>query len=95
VALFSPLGGGLLTGKYRRGSEGRASSIPGLVQAEDTPQKTAILDEVIALAGETGATPGQVALTWLRAKGTAAATGHVTITGPRTLGQLQEYPRLP
>jgi aryl-alcohol dehydrogenase-like predicted oxidoreductase len=33
---WSPLGGGLLTGKYRRGEEGRATSFKSLIHAEDT-----------------------------------------------------------
>ncbi len=80
---WSPLGGGMLTGKYRNGEKGRAEGFGGKVfQAENTDQRRAILDAVIAIAGETGVTPGEIAIAWVAAKGV------LPIIGPRTLGQL-------
>ena len=85
IVAWSPLGGGMLTGKYRRGETGRAEGLGGRVfQPENSPQRTAILDTVIAVAEETGATPGQVAIAWVASK------GPLPIIGPRTLEQLDD-----
>lgn len=83
VVTWSPLGGGMLTGKYRKGEGGRAEGLGGKVfQPEDTPQRTAILDAVLAIAGELSARPDHVAIAWA---GTHAA---VPMIGPRSLDQL-------
>lgn len=80
---WSPLGGGMLTGKYRRGEYGRSQGFGGRVfQAEDSEQRTAVLDAVMDIAERIGATPGQVAIAWVAAKGA------LPIIGPRTLDQL-------
>lgn len=84
VVGWSPLGGGMLTGKYRQGEKGRAEAFGGRVfQAEDSQQRSAILDTLIAVAGEIGVTPGEVAIAWVAAKGV------LPIVGPRTLEQFQ------
>ncbi|CAO3440439.1 aldo/keto reductase [Azospirillum endophyticum] len=81
---WSPLGGGLLTGKYRQGETGRREGMGGNVfQQENSPQRTAILDAVIAIADEQGLTPAEVAIAWVASKGT------LPIIGPRTLDQLK------
>ncbi|MFG1477174.1 aldo/keto reductase [Xanthobacter sp. V4C-4] len=84
---WSPLGGGMLTGKYRgdqRGAtKGRAEALGGKVfQAENTAQRTAILDTVLAVAAELGASPDQVAIAW------AGRRGAIPLIGPRSLAQL-------
>jgi aryl-alcohol dehydrogenase-like predicted oxidoreductase len=81
---WSPLGGGLLTGKYRRGEEGRATNFGRLIHTEDGPRKTATVDAVIAVAAELGVTAGQVALAWM------ATRGVLPILGPRTRAQLDD-----
>lgn len=84
VVAWSPLGGGMLTGKYRKGEKGRAEGFGGKVfQAEDSAQRTAVLDAVIAVASEAGVTPGEVAIAWVAAKGS------LPIIGPRSVEQLQ------
>ncbi|BBP59372.1 aldo/keto reductase [Pseudomonas sp. St316] len=81
---WSPLGGGMLTGKYRKGESGRAEGFGGKVfQAENTPQRSAILDTVTATANELGATADQVAIAWSRSHGTTP------LIGPRSLEQLK------
>ncbi len=51
MVAWSPLGGGMLTGKYRQGEKGRAEGFGGRVfQAENSAQRTAILDTLIAVA---------------------------------------------
>jgi len=85
VAAYSPLGGGMLTGKYRRGEQGRLQGFGGRVfQPENTPQRTAVLDELEAVASETGATASQVAIAWVASKGV------IPIIGPRTVEQLED-----
>ncbi|SAL09698.1 aldo/keto reductase [Caballeronia sordidicola] len=85
VGAWSPLGGGLLTGKYRQGEAGRKEGFGGNVfQAENSQQRTAIVDAVIAMAKEIGVTPGEVAIAWVKAKGS------FPIIGPRTLKQFEE-----
>jgi aryl-alcohol dehydrogenase-like predicted oxidoreductase len=92
VALWSPLAGGLLTGKYRVSQEGRLTDWQGrVVHEENTAQKSAVLDTLLRLAGQTGATAAQVAMAWLRTRFTGAPTAYVPIIGPRTLAQLDDY----
>ena len=45
---WSPLGGGFLTGKYRRGEVGRATQLGVLIHQEDSAQKAAVLDALEA-----------------------------------------------
>jgi diketogulonate reductase-like aldo/keto reductase len=91
AALWSPLGGGLLTGKYRRSTEGRLSDLKTAVHTETTDQKTAIVDTVLAIAEETGATPAQVSIAWLNERAAGATTSLIPIIGPRTLTQLEDH----
>lgn len=79
---WSPLGGGLLTGKYRRGEEGRATSFARLVHTESDALKTSTVDALMAVAEEAGVEPTVVALAWLGARGV------IPILGPRTHEQL-------
>jgi aryl-alcohol dehydrogenase-like predicted oxidoreductase len=81
---WSPLGGGLLTGKYRRGESGRATQLGVLIHGEDDAQKTGILDALHAVAAELGSNPGRVALAWI------VARGIVPILGPKSLAQLED-----
>jgi aryl-alcohol dehydrogenase-like predicted oxidoreductase len=91
AALWSPLGGGLLTGKYRESDAGRLTDWQRLVHTETTAQKTAVVDAVLAVAAEIGTVPAKVALAWLRERAARAATPFVTIIGPRTPRQLEDY----
>ena len=86
VVAFSPLGGGVLTGKYRgsKSNERRDEAWAGAgFQPENTPQRTAIIDTLIAVADDAGVTPGEIAIAWVAAKGS------IPIVGPRTLTQLE------
>ncbi|MGD3111882.1 aldo/keto reductase [Streptomyces sp. YGL11-2] len=92
TAMWSPLGGGLLTGKYRQSRRGRLSDWEGLaIRLEDSDQRTEIIDAVLAIAEETGVSAAQVSIAWLRARAAKAATAMVPIIGPRTAGQLDDY----
>lgn len=75
---WSPLGGGLLTGKYRRGEEGRLQKLGVVIRKEDDDRTTATLDALIAIAADMGKTPGQIALAW------SLHRGILPLLGPRT-----------
>lgn len=91
AALWSPLGGGLLTGKYRIGDQGRLTELKRLVHTESTSQKSAVVDAVLAVAGEVGRPPAQVATAWVNERSRMLATPAIPIVGPRSLDQLQDY----
>ena len=82
---WSPLGGGVLTGKYRDGipSDSRAAvgSRPDLVAAD---QASGIVEAVATAAEGLATSPVAVALAWLRDRPGVTAP----ILGARTLGQL-------
>ncbi|VXC98798.1 Aryl-alcohol dehydrogenase-like predicted oxidoreductase [Pseudomonas sp. 8Z] len=83
VVTWSPLGGGMLTGKYRKGEKGRAEGFGGNVfQPENSEQRTRVLDTVMDIANELGVSPGQVAIAW------SGTHGSVPIIGPRSVEQL-------
>jgi aryl-alcohol dehydrogenase-like predicted oxidoreductase len=81
---WSPLGGGLLTGKYRRGETGRAQGLGVVIHGESDARKTATVDTVLAIAEQTGIPAGQIAIAWVLSKGT------LPIIGPRTKEQLAD-----
>ncbi len=91
AALWSPLGGGLLTGKYRRGEEGRKTAWNRLVHNEDGGRKSAIVDEVLTVADELGVQPAQLAVAWLVERARRSSTGVVPVIGPRSVQQLDDY----
>jgi len=93
---WSPLRGGWLTGKVRRGMD---APPPGtrIAQAEDdewTERWSAynnertwrVLDELFAVAEETGKTPAQVALSWVKDQPGVVSP----IVGARRLEQLED-----
>jgi aryl-alcohol dehydrogenase-like predicted oxidoreductase len=84
TVVWSPLGGGLLTGKYRKGETGRAQGLGAVIHGESDARKTATVDAVLALAEETGHSAGQVAIGWVLAKGA------LPIIGPRTPEQFKD-----
>jgi aryl-alcohol dehydrogenase-like predicted oxidoreductase len=89
VALWSPLGGGFLTGKYRSSAEGRINSrLAVLVHTEKSARETVILDTVLAVAREVGVSPTEVAIAWLLHKAARSTTSLIPILGSRTRDQL-------
>jgi aryl-alcohol dehydrogenase-like predicted oxidoreductase len=82
---WSPLGGGVLTGKYRAGipsdSRAAAGNRPDLVS---TDLATGIVEAVATAAEGLATSPVAVALAWLRDRPGVVAP----ILGARTLGQL-------
>ena len=90
VNLWSPLAGGILTGKYRDGGEGRKTD-PSRWVADTSTQTNAVIDAVLDIAAATGASAAQVSMAWLRERGNRSATAMVPIIGPRTMSQLEDY----
>lgn len=88
VLAYSPLGGGILTGKYQteapEGSRGWQN--PQWQAARLTPEAMAGADRVLRLARELGRPAGEVAIRWV--------LGHPAVTsalvGPRTVAQWEE-----
>ncbi|GAB4207248.1 MAG: aldo/keto reductase [Roseiflexaceae bacterium] len=84
---YSPLAGGFLTGKYRRGHDlptsDRASSIQ---QKYFNERGWAVIDALLEVAGEQEAEPASVALAWLLAQPSITAP----IIGANTPEQLQD-----
>lgn len=87
AALWSPLGGGLLTGKYRGSAEGRLSDLGAVIHTESTDQKTTVL----AIAEGSAVTPAQVAVAWVRERAARSVATLVPIIGPPSLSQLDSY----
>ena len=59
-----------------------------LVHTEKTTRETAILDTVLAVAKELGASPTEVAIAWLLHKARRSTTSLIPILGSRTREQL-------
>ncbi|MHA3082454.1 aldo/keto reductase [Acinetobacter sp. ANC 5383] len=84
MVTWSPLGGGMLTGKYRKGEKGREDGFGGKVfQQENSMQRTAILDAVLSIAVELNVSADQVAIAW------AGTHGTIPIIGPKSLQQAE------
>ena len=71
IMVWSPLAGGMLTGKYRSGASRRRP--PGrrrqrLGAPALRPAAFAVVDELVALARPKGCTPAQLALAWTLAR---------------------------
>ncbi len=82
---WSPLKGGVLTGKFTRTNACKAKADRGQwVTDHLTEANYDIVDEVVAVSKEIGKTPAQVALAWVQAKPGVVSS----IFGARTLEQL-------
>ncbi|MBF8189655.1 aldo/keto reductase [Nonomuraea sp. K274] len=86
---YSPLGKGFLTGKIRSesdfGPDDFRATNPRFT-GENFQRNLALADAVQAIAAEAGATPAQVAISWLLSKGDDIAP----IPGTRRVSRLQE-----
>lgn len=85
VTPWSPLKGGALTGKYKRGVPAQAGR-GERVTAALTDRAHDIVDALTEIAGGLGATVSQVALAWLLARLGVASP----IIGTRTMAQLDD-----
>ncbi len=88
---WSPLGRGVLTGKYRRslprGSRGASEHFGWFVEPYLDARSRSVVEAVVTAADGLGLTPAQVAVLWVRdAPGVTAP-----LLGARTVEQLQLY----
>jgi aryl-alcohol dehydrogenase-like predicted oxidoreductase len=87
--IYSPLGGGVLTGKYKRGQDpppdSRASR-SDMWQGMLDERNMDIADEVAKVAAEVGATSTAVAVAWVLSRRGVTSV----IIGPRTFGQYEQ-----
>jgi aryl-alcohol dehydrogenase-like predicted oxidoreductase len=88
--VWSPLGRGFLSGKYRRGEaapkDARLATWQDSWKSLDVPQSWAVLDEVRRIAAARGSTPAAVSLAWLLARPEVSTL----VVGARTVAQLDE-----
>jgi len=82
VTAWGILGGGVLTGKYRQ-----PDAITRYTGSSE--RRMQLGDQIVALAGEIGCTPSQVAIAWVRQRPWRGAP-IIPILGARRLEQLQE-----
>ena len=88
VMPWSPLAGGFLSGKYRRGATGGAGRLSGANPFGDSKfvdRNWDVLAVLEAVAAEIGRPVAQVALAWVMARPGVAAT----LVGARTVAQLE------
>ncbi|HEX7663280.1 MAG TPA: aldo/keto reductase [Polyangiaceae bacterium] len=87
---WSPLDGGLLTGKYRRGQAAPAGTRLAKWKERyakfDNDANWKIVDALVAVADSIGKPPSQVALAWLLSKPVVSSV----IFGARSIAQLEE-----
>jgi aryl-alcohol dehydrogenase-like predicted oxidoreductase len=83
---YSPLGGGVLTGKYRNGvpPDSRGAAESRNLSSYSDPRQVGIVEAVATAADGLATSPITVALSWLRSRPGVTAP----IVGARTLGQL-------
>ncbi|MFC4035668.1 aldo/keto reductase [Streptomyces polygonati] len=80
VLPWSPLAGGFLSGKYRRGAETRDTR-RGSITGGPSDAQYEVIEALTAVAAEAEASPAAVALAWLRGRPAVAAP----ILGPRRI----------
>jgi aryl-alcohol dehydrogenase-like predicted oxidoreductase len=87
--IYSPLGGGVLTGKYKRGEtppDDSRVTRGGFWADMLDEQSLGLADEVGKVAAELGVTPTAVAIAWVLARRGVTAV----IIGPRTFEQYEQ-----
>jgi aryl-alcohol dehydrogenase-like predicted oxidoreductase len=89
VTAWSPLAGGVLTGKYADGKAGADSRMNNEMMksfSKADERSKAIVAEVQAVAKEVGRSPAQVSLTWLRQRSVPV----IPIVGARRMAQFKD-----
>jgi aryl-alcohol dehydrogenase-like predicted oxidoreductase len=88
--VWSPLGRGFLSGKYRRGApppgDARLAAWQDTWRSVDTPQNWAVLEKVREVAQARATTAAAVSLAWLLARPVVSTI----IVGARTVAQLED-----
>ncbi|MBC8135699.1 MAG: aldo/keto reductase, partial [Fibrella sp.] len=92
VTPWSPLGQGVLTGKYNKPREAGQESrfAEGEASRYLSDKNLAIAQTVVDVAGEIGVSPAQVALAWLLEKGRKQGGVNIPIIGSRKASQLAD-----
>lgn len=85
VTPWAPLGAGLLTGKYQEATKEERRLAENSIRLTD--HNLRIAAEVVTVAKEVGASPAQVALSWLRQQ---PYEGLIPIVGARRLPQIRD-----
>jgi aryl-alcohol dehydrogenase-like predicted oxidoreductase len=86
VTPWSPLKGGLLSGKYTRGNAGKVTTKREWAAAGLNETAYAIIDELLKIAKENDTSPARIALKWvMSAPGVTS-----TIIGARTMEQFEQ-----
>lgn len=85
ITAWSPLAGGLLTGKYNQPQQEGESRRHDATGREASDRDLKIAQAVVDIAKELNKQPAQVALNWLRQQGNV-----IPIIGSRKLSQLQD-----
>ncbi|NEA99677.1 aldo/keto reductase [Streptomyces sp. SID13726] len=85
VLPWSPLKSGFLSGKYRRDTAVPADTRRSAVLGGPTEAQFTVIDALIAVAEEVGASPAAVALAWVQARPGVTST----LIGPRTPAHLE------
>jgi aryl-alcohol dehydrogenase-like predicted oxidoreductase len=87
VTPWSPLRGGVLSGKYTRANAATVNPDRGdRVKAFLTERNLAIIDELVRIAGELGTSVASVALAWVQSRPAVSST----IIGARRIDQLEQ-----
>ena len=87
VTPWSPLRGGVLSGKYTRQNQGQLKADRGERVTNFLTERTyTIIDELMRIAGELNSTAAAVALAWVQSRPSVAST----IIGARRLDQLDQ-----
>ncbi|KAF8245481.1 putative Aldo-keto reductase yakc [Wilcoxina mikolae CBS 423.85] len=89
VVAYSPLGRGLLTGKYRSREDFEEKDMRRLMprfSEENFPKNLKLVERIVELAGRKGCTPGQLTLAWILAQG----EDFFVIPGTKRIAMLEE-----
>jgi aryl-alcohol dehydrogenase-like predicted oxidoreductase len=86
ITPWSPLAGGLLTGKYNNHADSEGRLAPGRSRNQVTERGLAIADAVVSVADDIGCTAAQVALAWLLHQPGSV----IPIVGARRVEQLDD-----
>jgi len=87
VTPWSPLKGGVLTGKFTRENRGKIEPGRGdWVKSVLTDHTYSVVDELIAVSKEIGQSPARVALSWIQSRPGVVSS----IIGARTIEQLED-----
>ncbi|HEY3332399.1 MAG TPA: aldo/keto reductase [Capsulimonadaceae bacterium] len=89
VIPWAPIGGGLLSGKYRLGLERPAGSRyeKGALQNRDNDRALEAIEKYIPFCDGRGVAPAQFALAWVMAQPGVTSP----IIGPKSMDQLEDY----